>query len=312
MCVLAERELLVRHRSRGSFGGPQLKRPASVGTPTVYILWRSDTSEGFESIHADETIRPLRKALGRAKNIQLCFLSEGKELSHARQVIKSAQDSASPFGVIACSCPREVYQYLIENGVPTVVLGTSYTGQDDLPSIDHDHLQGGRLLMEYLIRRGHDRAAVLFRDHHRPGDNDFLNGLHEAMSEARRLPNALWVRTIPFNPLAIEAEVKHLMSQPDRPTAVIAMWEQVGQITIDVASQMGFAVPRDIEVVFRICRPQAGTRLEHTRLRYTMSPSQLCEQAGAMLDRLWRAVPLEQKRVVIPAELFEREVHKES
>ena len=312
MCILAERKLLIRRRNSGSFGGPKLKSPVFVGGPTIYVLWRSDLPEGFEHIHSDEMIKPLRAAMGRTRNIQLCFLSEGHELSHVRQVIRSAQDSASPFGVIACSCPCEVYQYLIENGVPTVVLGTPYAGQDDLPSIDYDHMQGGRLLMEYLIRRGHDRAAVLFLAHHRPGDNDFLDGLHDAMSRAQLLPNALRVRTIPSDPLAVAAAVERLMTQPDRPTAVIAMFEQIGEITIDVASRMGFAVPRDLEVVFRARRPQAGKRLEHTQLRHAISPDQFCEQAGAMLDRLWRVVPLEQKRVVIPAELFEREVHKES
>ena len=295
MCMLAERKLLVRRRNSGSFGGPELKSPVSVGGPTVYVLWRSGLPEGFENIHADEMIRPLRKAMGTPRNIQLCFLSEGRELSHVRQVIKSAQDSASPFGVIACSCQREVYQYLIENGVPTVVLGTPYAGQ------------GGRLMMEYLIRRGHDRVAVLFLTHHRQGDNDFLHGLHDAMSEARRLPNTLRVRTIPHDPIAVAAEVERLMAQPDRPTAVIAMFEQVGEITIDVASRMGLAVPDDVEVVFRARRPQAGKRPEHTQLQYAMSPFQFCEQAAAMLERLWRAVPLEQKRVVVPAELFERD-----
>jgi len=307
MSVLAERKLLVRRRSSGSFGGPELKSPASVDGPTVYVLWRSALPEGFENIHADEMIRPLRKAMASLRNIQLCLLSKGRELSHVRQVIKLAQDSASPFGVIACSCPREVYQYLIENAVPTVVVGTPYAGQDDLPSIDSDHMQGGRLLMEYLIRRGHDRVAVLFLTHHRPGDNDFLHGLHDAMSEARRLPNALRVWTIPAEPLAVAAEAERLMAQPDRPTAVIAMFEQVGEITMDVASRMGLAVPDDVEVIFRARRPQAGKRPEHTQLRQAISAEQFCEQAGAMLDRIWQGLPLEQKRAVIPAELFERE-----
>ena len=200
MCMLAERKLLVRRRNSGSFGGPELKSPVSVGGPTVYVLWRSGLPEGFENIHADEMIRPLRKAMGTPRNIQLCFLSE-----------------------------------------------------------------------------------------------------------VRRLPNTLRVRTIPHDPIAVAAEVERLMAQPDRPTAVIAMFEQVGEITIDVASRMGLAVPDDVEVVFRARRPQAGKRPEHTQLQYAMSPFQFCEQAAAMLERLWRAVPLEQKRVVVPAELFERD-----
>ena len=307
MAVLAERQLLIRHPSRGSFGGPRLKRPAAVGALTVYILTPGDVPEAFQSIRAHEMISPLRQAMGGITNIQCCFLPDSKELSHVHQVVKSAQDSPGQFGVIAIGCPRQVYQYLIDNAVPSVVLGTPYAGQDDLPSIDRDNMHGGRLLMQYLIRRGHDRIAMLPLIDHRPGDNDFLQGLTDALSEAGRPPNALRVRTIPSDPLAIAAEVERLMAQPDRPTALIVKLEQVGAIAIDVASKMGLAVPGDLEVVFRVRRQQPDQRVEHTHLRYTIDRRQYCEQAAAMLARLWRGVPLEQKHVVIPAELCELE-----
>jgi len=306
MAVLAERQLLVR-RNVGSFGGPKLKRPAVVGAPTVYVLAPDDVPKVFETIIADEMISALRQTIGVMTGIHFCFLPHGREMSHVQRVIKSAQESASPFGVIACSCIREVYQYLTDNAVPSVVIGTPYAGQDDLPCIDHDHLHGGRLLMEYLIRRGHDRMAALFVAGELPGDNDFLHGLHDAMSDARRLPNTLRERIVPRDPLGIAAEVQRLMTQPDRPTALITMLEQIGDIAVDVASGMGLAVPGDFEVVFSIPRPGGDQRLKHTHLRHAMSLRQLCEQAGAMLDRLWQAVPLEQKRVVIPAELRERQ-----
>jgi len=308
MCVLAERQLLVRHRCRGSFGGPKLKCLTAVGTPNVYVIRHAEYLARFEPIPVDIMLNPLRQTLGTTTNIHFCFMPDGQELSHVDQVIKSAQNSAGQLGVIACSCPRQVYQCLIDSALPTVITGTPYAGQDILPSVDIDHVQGARLLMQYLIRRDHERVAMLILDGcHRPGNDDFLHGLHDVVSEAGRRPNTLRVRTVPSDPVAVAAEVERLMSQPDRPTALIAMWRRVGTIAIDVASKLGLAVPDDLEVVFSHCRSPSDEPVQHTQLRHAISPTEICEQAGAMLDRLWRGVPLEHKRVVVPAVLCERE-----
>jgi len=307
MCVLAERQLLVRHRSRGSFGGPKLERPTAVGAPSVCIIRRGDIPQAFEHVRSDEMISALRQTIDRTTNVQFCFPPDRGALDGIRPVIKAGQGSTQRFGVIARSCTCEVYQYLIDNAVPTVVLGTPFAGQDDLPSIDLDNVQGGRLLMEYLIRCGHDRIGMLSLLDHLPGDNDFLHGLHDAMSEVGRLPNTLRSRIIPVDSLAVTAEVEHLIARPDRPTALIVRSDHVGAIAVDVASKMGLAVPGDIEIVFSDRRWQAGQRGEHTHLRHAMSIRQFYEQAGAMLDRLWRGVPLDKKHLVVPVTLCERE-----
>ena len=256
MALMAERRLLVRHRKQGSFVGPGFKRSAALGAPTVYILTAAGIPEALGTMPADEVIRALRRAIGSISNIQFCFLPDGRELSHLRKVIQSGHDSGARFGVIAQSSTRPVYQCLIDHAAPTVVLGTPYAGQHDLPSIDYDHLQGGRLVMQYLIRRGHDRMAMLMTMGASPGDSDFLRGLNNAMSETTRLPNTLDVTITPADPIGIAAEVENLMAQPDRATALIATTEQIGRITIDTVSDMGLSVPGDVEVVFENRRPE--------------------------------------------------------
>jgi len=309
MCVLAERQLLVRYRSRGSFGGPKLKPAAAVDAPSVCVITRGESMGIFESVRSDEIISALRQVIGGAANIQFCFSHDRDALSHIRPAIEAGQDATRRFGVIAWSYPRDVYQYLIDNAVPTIVLGTPYAGQDCLPSIDYDNAQSGRLLMEYLIRRGHDRTALLTMTtpDARPGENDFFYGVGEAMSEAHRLPNTLRVRTLPRGLSGIAAEAKVLLAQPDRPTGVIARTEELAGIVIDVALTMGLAVPDDVEIVFKNRRPKTGQRIEQTQLHPAMNMSQFCEMAGAMLVRLWRGVPLEQKHVVVPVALCERD-----
>ena len=304
MALLAEREVLLRSRYNGTFVGPKVVRPATVDVPTVYVLM---AGHALKSIHADEALCALRQAIGGDLNVQFCFLHDGDPLTHIRSMIKSAHDSGGRFGIIVGSNTREVYQLLLDQAVPSVALGTPFAGQDDLPSIDHDHTQGGRLLADYLIRRGHDRMVMLMPIDARPGDADFLGGITDAMSEAGRPANALRVPMVPRDASGITAEVERLMTQPDRATGLIATSEQIGRITIDAASNMGLAVPGDVEVVFNNRQPEKSPLAEHTQLHHPVNLEQMCQQAGAMLDRLWHGLPLEQKHVVIPAELCERQ-----
>ena len=307
MRLLAERQLLVRHRKRGTFVGPRLKRPTVVGAPTVYVLKIIDLPRAFDSISADEMIGAMRQAIGGTTSVQFCFPPDRDEVSHLQQVISSAQNSPGPFGVIAVSSTRQVYQCLLDSAVPSVVLGTPFAGQHDLPSIDYDHLRGGRLLMQYLIRRGHDRMAVLVPVGACPGDGAFLRGLNDAMSEAARLPNTLDLSIAPRDPVGVAAEVEHLMAQPDRATALICTSEQIGKVAVDTVSGMGLSVPGDVEVVFNSRWPENSQPVEHTQLRHPISLAQMCGQAGVMLQRQWEGMPLKQKRVVIPTALCERE-----
>ncbi len=307
MALLAKREVLLRSRRNGTFIGPKLVPAAAVGAPIVYVIKRDDSTEAFDVVRSDEIIGALRQALGKSTNIQFCFPPDRSAVSHIRPTIKAEQDSPRRVGVIARSCTRDIYQYLIDNAVPTVVLGTPFVGQDELPSIDIDNFHGGRLLMEYLIQRGHDRIAIPFIAEHRPGQDKFLHGLTDAMSEAGRLPNTLRVWTVPPDPLTVAVEIEHLLAQADRPKALIATSEQIGRIAIDVASKAGLAVPGNIEVVFKHHQLEADQRVAYTQLQYKSSLHDMCKQAGAMLERLWEGGPLEQKRVFVPAVLHERE-----
>ena len=305
MSVLSDRRLLVRRRSQGSFGGPELKPPTTVGTATIYALTRAESSETIVSTAAHQMICGIRQAIGDTTNVQFCFLPEGEELNHLSQLMKSAQASPGRFGVIAASCARHVYQYLIDNAIPSVVLGTTYPGQDELPSIDSDHIQVGRLLMDYVIRRGHQQAALLTLTNYLPGDNQFLSGIHDVMSEAGRLPNSLTVRLVPRDPADIEAEIQDLLSRPDGPTAVMTLSERVARIAIDAASRMGRAVPDDVEVLFTR-RTGDEQHVKHAYVRRNIDPLQTSRQAATMIDRMWQGLPLDQKRVVMHAELFEQ------
>ena len=262
--------------------------------------------EQIDPLPANEIIVALRKAVGPTTTVQFCFLRNSDGLRQAAQLIASSRESHRLFGIVACGCPRQVYQHLIDQAVPAVVFGTPYAGQETLASVDYDHLNGGRLLTEYLIRGKHERIALLAMTDYLPGDNDFLHGVGQAMSRAGRLPDTMQMRIIPHDPAGVAAEVQQLLMQPDRPTGFIARAEQLGRIIIDVASDLGLAVPGDVEVVFDNLRARPDEPVEHTQLRHATGLAEAHDQIATMLDRLGRGLPLETRRVVVPTELCER------
>jgi DNA-binding LacI/PurR family transcriptional regulator len=100
-------------------------------------------------------------------------------------LIESAKAAGETAGFIAISCPREVYRILSDTNLPMVIHGSAYLDQENIPSVDVDNREAGKLLTEYLIQRGHRRMALLCVTDHLPGDNLFFDGTSEPLTAAR-------------------------------------------------------------------------------------------------------------------------------
>ena len=96
-----------------------------------------------------------------------------------------------------------------------VVLGSLDHDLQDLPSIDADHFECGRLLAQYLFANGHERIAMLGISNGRPGDHDFLDGIVEAMTAAGKPPNSLIARLCPNDLDTFRVQAEATLSRAD-------------------------------------------------------------------------------------------------
>jgi DNA-binding LacI/PurR family transcriptional regulator len=301
MKLLAERQMLVRRRNSGTFVGPHFAIKRETATRTVYAITPAvdlnDSSYSFDSL-----IRGVRNRMANV-NVQASFLPLHDPVTYARNLIQSALSAGDVAGFIPISCPHDVYRCLAQTGAPTVIFGTPYLDQRDIPSLDVDNRAAGKLLAEYLIRRGHRRVALLTTAEGRPGDNCFFDGVSDAWTEGGLPHNSLIARIVPSRISSMAAQLEQFARLPDPPTALIAR----SPATARAASQAqqspvnGCAAP--YEIAYQNHPATAEDELPFACVEPILSFTDIAARIGEMLDRLGRGERLHEPHVVIPVEL---------
>lgn len=302
---LAEREILIPKQRTGTFVGPGLKREIRSKVRTVFVLLPSgDPSAAHWSYQPFVT--GIRSEMPDA-NVQFTFVPENEPVAYVRELIDGARALGQFVGLIAVSCPGEVYSFLAELRVPAVVFGALYSPELPLTSVDADNAMCGRLLIEYLAKRGHRRMALLMASAGRPGDNDFLDGICDAMTAAGLLPNALIHRLSRSHLEGVKVMARDLLERPDRPTAMITRGTYPAEAVASIAMSLGLSIPKDLEIAFTHAdetTPRLNASL-YPRVEPTTSFTEIAGMLGRMLKEISEGNVKQPQRVVIPVEFHE-------
>ncbi len=301
MGVLARRKMLIRKRSQGTFIGPGARKP-SVNVRTVHVLIEEEEPT-WQVLRFDLLLQALRQALGGV-NVQISFIPRNDELAFTKQLLGAARSAGHLAGVVAISCSREVYGYLSEAAIPTVVFGTLHDDHSRLASIDLDYRESGFRLGEYLINQGHKRLALFAHELHRPGDNAFLDGLSEAMGAAGLPANALVVRTLPPEPAVVAAELRRVVNGDWPAKGIIARAPRMVQLLEAAMDELGDERPAGLELVFEGHATDETERARHTHTQSTLPFVETARRIGALMHDLLAGQLSDERRVVIPMELL--------
>jgi DNA-binding LacI/PurR family transcriptional regulator len=302
---LAERGILISRQRAGTFIGPGVdkKRYSKVKTINV-LLPTGDPNASHWSYQP--FIAGIRSEISEV-NVQFTFVPDTNPVAYVRELIEGAQALGQFAGVIAVSCPAEVYQFLAEQRLPGVVFGSVYSSELAITSVDWDNAQNGRLLTQYLIARGHRRIALLIARAGRPGDNLFLDGICDALTTAGLPPNALVHRMAHSHLDGLRAMAKELLAASDHPTAVITRGCYTAEAVASAASSLGLSVPNDLEIAFDHA-DDATPCLDiaaYPRVEPTMSFTEIAAMIGKILRELSEGIPGHSQRVLIPAKFHE-------
>ncbi|MCC6682666.1 MAG: GntR family transcriptional regulator [Phycisphaeraceae bacterium] len=300
--LLVEAQKLIREDRIGTFVGHKLKTSADARVRTLYVLL-GETHVSRQSSPMKWLTEGLHEH-NRGVNIQFCFIPRYDELGYVRELIEAAQDNKQLEGVIAVSCSRAVRQYLVEQHVPLVFVGTPDLDQQHIPSIDEDQFRAGYILTTWLVKRGHRALALLASGEGRPGDHDFHDGVLEAMAVAGVPANALQIRTMPDDLSLFKLMCQTLLSDDGRPTGLICRrGGQVMQIILDVLHDKHLEVMKDVDVVFHAL---GEVPLEHRSYPYVqakMMPEQIGDLIGQMINTLRKGQQPEKARLELQVEL---------
>jgi len=302
---LSRRGMLVRRPNLGTFIGPHFEIKHKTMIRTVYVIAPPVGLQG-ETGRLEAVASGLRAQL-QDVNVTLCTPPQSGATAYVKELIQSAFAAGKVAGVVPFSCPREVYRQLSDTGAPTVILGTPYSDEQDIPSIDVDNRMAGRLLIEYLAGRGHRRMTLISAVEGRPGDCFFHDGLSEALTEAQLPHNSLILRIAPLNVEAVESVLDDLFTMDDKPTALIARTPVLARLAAEALKRSQRPAARSCEIVYQ---SHAATELTiaepppFTRVEPTISLRAMANQAGDMLERIEKGEPVEPLHIYVPIELI--------
>jgi DNA-binding LacI/PurR family transcriptional regulator/DNA-binding transcriptional regulator YhcF (GntR family) len=305
MLLLAQRALLVRRRGQGTLIGPAMRVDSALNKPartkSLQSVLLLEPAELLEiGMMGPEAMLPLvRRRFDQAAIHMLC-LPPQEPLDYVKQIIERARQVGGGTGAIAISCPRSVYQYLAESGVPTVVFGSLYPDlRQVLPSVDFDYYEAGQLLVQCLAGRGHRRIGLLLGEAGRAGTEHLLNGVLAGIHAAGLSAADLVARFYPGSKEGFMAQVRDLLSMPDRPSGVITDGACVDWVNA-AATELGLSIPEQLDICYLSYMRGVAGPLACPHLEPQESPDQVFTRVVEMLWRRSQGMPMEENNVVIP------------
>jgi LacI family transcriptional regulator len=131
--------------------------------------------------------------------------------------------------------------------IPVVVMDRDAPAAIDCVVVDHR--DGGRKATDYLISLGHRRIALLTAAGHiRPG-RERVEGMRAAFAAADLNGDDCIVRTECTTASVAFAETTKLLTRADRPTAIMALGNQVLAGTVRAIKACRLSIPRDISLI---------------------------------------------------------------
>jgi len=304
MRLLAERRMIERRGRAGTFIATDMGGRPRPRLRTAYVLMRAEWEElGYRAYGS--LISGIRSAMP-GTNVQFSFVPVMNPGGYTRELIAAARSREETVGIVAMSCPREVYLELAEAAIPAVVSGTLHPGDPVLPSLDNDLKRAGQLLARHLLQRGHRRLLWFAAMERRPGDNAFYDGISEELTKANLPHNSLIFRCVPHDLRGFTATIREMLEQDVHPTGLIGSSLRAADLVMEAMASLKSEIAERIEVV------AASTSVEdldqprpYWYARIAMTQEERARLLGQMLARVSRGEGLEpnQRRVVVPMKL---------
>lgn len=247
--------------------------------------------------------------------VQLLFIPDEQQLPTCERMVASWEDGTRPRSVVLISCSQEVQRMAKALDLPAVVAGRVVKDTCDIPWLDMDYRQAGRLLTECAIRHGHRRILILMNHIWGAGDNEFLEGIEEGIRSAGPHQVDARARSVETDPKAIEMYLQRALRWGQAPTAVICSSKATAAVVLSMAERMGLSVPEE----FLVCTVRIGAA-ESAGCRYAYTHWAPIRESDTVFRRMVTAlnagiapdpdhylIPVE---LVEPVELMRRSAHE--
>ncbi len=256
MQLLAERDMLTRQRSRGTFVGPKFQNENLInpGIDVLHIMMAMDYRIS-QSDTTDSLVDCFVRALpGTAIDVQ--FLPESMALINIERTVKRLKKSETMEGLVLIRSSRQAQLCVAESQLPAVIMGLAYPGVN-LSSIRHDQNAVGRLMAEYAIREKYNRCVLLTRNEWRYGDNAMLDSITHTLAAAKMSLSGFTIRSMPQEVEVVADSVTSAFTECDEPVVFLCRNDFYAAAALEVGEAAGRVLGVDFDIISGGHRPPA-------------------------------------------------------
>jgi DNA-binding LacI/PurR family transcriptional regulator len=171
--------------------------------------------------------------------------------SHSPAAIVEQLLTARAWGAVLSTIEPETIALVKRAGLPAVV-AENWTPGGELDTVCQDDFRGSMAAAIHLAGRGHEAiawfgSAMQRNNMHTAGR--FAGAVAGLAVTGKRLRPELTVETAALDIDELTEEACRLLSRPDRPSAVLAMWQDKTEALARAAAKLGLVPGKDFEMV---------------------------------------------------------------
>ena len=251
--ALADEGLILRRQGSGS-RVLNLQQQALPPQRTIAIITTNITDYIFPGVLREA------EAVLSANNCATLLYATSNQVSQERRILLDLLSQKKIDGLLvegtktALPNPNlDLYRKFQARGIPLVFFHGGYRDLEGSVAIMDDNYNGGRHLVEYLMRKGHTRIAGLFKNDDLQGHQRYA-GFIDAQRDLN-LPmddqKILWYSTENKDIMDARSSVwdNHIASILQGCTAVVCYNDQVANPLIEYLTAHGVHIPRQMAVV---------------------------------------------------------------
>ena len=236
--VLESEGLVAARPRRGYQVLPRANDP-DRGCPIAYVVHRADGPESWDPFHSRLFVL-MQEAASRRGWSMLAVNAGGGTGGELVERLRCARS----FGAIIDSDEAGTIAAVKSAGIPALMLDAWRDGAG-IDAVLQNGQMGGALAAKHLLAKGARRIAWFGMPPGHAHSGDRLGGALSALAEAGVTPEIKFA----VENASLEAEARAMLSRPDRPDGVLALWQGYAMAVKRAADNLGLPIGRDLQLV---------------------------------------------------------------
>ena len=279
---------------------------ALQSTKTIGIVMKDSSKESMYNTFFPEVIRGI-SALCSKHDFSISLTTGESEEDIFNDTVKMVRGKKVDGMIVLYSKKDDkVVPYLIESGIPFVLIGNPLIKTNQITYVDNDNVSATKEATDYLLNLGHEKIAFIGESAQFEVGDARLTGFKQAMTRTGLEVPKAYIKHIHFDPNEGQKIATELMALAEPPTALVVTDDLNALILLTALSKHNIKVPEDMSiigfnnsVISQISSPTLTT--------VDIKIYQLGYESANCLIELVKDPEMFKKSVIIPTVILERE-----